>query len=303
MLLLGLLLVTNTFRVSEAPPATRTVAGCPQIGRGNAGPPPSSAILRRTSADLVAIAVVEGNTGLAEIPEAATPDSQYITVAYRLEKAFRNTMDCRASVDVTNRVERGKAPSTDDAPLRGSRVLLYARPTVSANFRYITNAAPPLLLRQGSAVLEVTSDPEAPPTTLGAGTPGLSLVASVPAEGPGSFLSAGPSAEFPARLTLVNTTSTPVDVTTLGPTQWRVQVNDAEGRLWTHAITADLADFPSALLPGERSTVDLVSRPEGPEALGAGVFGLEARLETAGEPVASVRTTVIVRCVFDCATG
>ena len=213
-------------------------------------------------------------------------------------------MECRNSIQVTNRVARGRAPTTADAPLRGSRVLLFARPAQSGDLRYITHAAPPVTVGGTAAIFEVTFDPNAPPTSgPTADAEVATLRAEVPRTGEVAFLTPSSDPEFPVRLTLVNTTSAPIDIPTLGPSQWQLQLNDAQGRLWTYAADAEIRDFPNVIAPGAQVTSDLIAQPEGPETLPPGIYGMEVRLQTASEPVVSASTTVAIRCVFSCPTG
>jgi hypothetical protein len=228
------------------------------------------------------------------VPEAATPDSEWVRVTYKLDRIYRNDLSCPTTIEVANRIPVGRPPSQADAPLKGTRLLLFARAASTGNFRYLTHATAPVVMRENSVVYAVLPDPLSPPTAVGTG---LALVAEIPDSGGGFFLTASPDTEVPVRLTLVNNGADPVDLVTLGASQWRITLLDITGQ-WTAAENIAPDTLPASLAPGQRATVELVTRPQGAAPLTKGVFRIVAELVTAGEPVhsdAGGDTTIVIR--------
>jgi hypothetical protein len=150
------------------------------------------------------------------------------------------------------------------------------------------------VLRENSTVFAVLSDPLSPSTTTG---PAATLLAEVPDSGGGLFLTASPATDVPLRLTLVNNGPDPLDLVTLGASQWRITLLDVNGQ-WTAAENIAPNTLPASLAPGQRASVELVTRPQGAAPLTKGVFRIVAELVTAGEPIRSDvggDTTIVIR--------
>jgi hypothetical protein len=255
----------------------------------------------RTSADLTAVGLVESDSPPLPLPEAATPGSDWFTVTYRLDPILGpNVMDCTGQIQVAKQVEHGAKLTTQDAPIPHTRVLLFVRPGVSGSYHYLTYATPPVEVAADASIYRVDRDPASPPTTTAAPpTDQPTLHAEVALGDPSRpFLTVGPHTEFPARLTLINTTDKTINVTDLGPSQWHVTLKDVNGNVWTSTTPVQTTDFPPALVPGEQLRFDLITRPDGQSPLKDGIYALDASLNTAGDPITTdSKITIAVRCV------
>src|SRR5439155_19440537 len=166
--------------------------------------------------------------------------------------------------------------------------------------------APPVVVGPAASVDAIAPDNPPPPpsdteTPAEAPSGGLLLKAEV-ARGTSAFLTSSSNLEVPVRLTLVNSSSEAIDVRGLGPTQWRLQLSANHDHTWTYAAAADPAEFPPSLSPGAQVQTELVTRP-GPEAIPAGTYRMDLRLETAGEPVLAGDAGGSVKCVAGCVQG
>lgn len=309
MLLLGGLVIFRGVHLNDDLPSPASVSGCQHSERGNPSAPVATGPRARTSAEVVSLATVDSEPNLGPVPDAQTPQFNWIRVTYRLEHTFRNLLDCRRTVEIATRIERDRVPTTAEAPFRGTRVLLFARTAQSGTFRHLTTAAPSISVDERAAVndirvYEVAHDPQSPPTTTGAGQPTIQAeVAEGTPDAP--FLTPGPNPELPVRLVFVNTTGQLIDVATLGPSQWHVKLVDFNGDEWTDAVKVDPGTFGDTIRPDERRQVEVVTRPRpsGSTSLKEGIYRLEATLDTAGDPVSTAQdpgTTISIRCVFGC---
>jgi hypothetical protein len=299
MLVFGLLVISKTWRLTEAPVQIRaSTAGC-RVDRTVAAP--ADPVAARDSADFIAVATVVETAKQSEVPEAHTPESEWITATYRVENAIVNRVGCGSTVQITNRIAKGLAPSTQDAPLPGARVLVSARPEVTGDYHYMTKAAAPVDMKKDSSVFKVIRDQKAPATSLpaaGAANPTVAGDVDEP-DSVQPFYTPGPTTEVPVRVTVVNTTGVAIDQQALGAAQWTVSLVDADGQSWTASVPVTAGSFPAVLQPGDRVSTAFVTRPVGPAPLRQGIYRLEPRLD-AQIPIDSIPTTIEIDCVVAC---
>jgi hypothetical protein len=110
------------------------------------------------------------------------------------------------------------------------------------------------------------------------------------------FLTAGPRTEVPVRLALANTTKEPLDVVALGLTKWSVKLVDGSGTAWTYQANVEAGQLPATVPAGQRASVDLLTRPDGPSPLRDGLYRLEVSVDTAGDPLKADFTTIKITC-------